>query len=141
MNALRDLGISIDAKGQMTLDSSKLDTQLQTHFADAVKMLSNNVSGTYISATDKNGVANDAINQLTSLLGDNGPLVSQSNNAAKRVNDFKDELTKLNDRMTQLLDRYNKQFSAMETIVGQSKSLQTSLTSTFANMNKSSNGN
>ena len=141
MTALRDLGISLDAKGQMTLDSAKLDTQLQTHFADAVKMLSNNSSGTYIASTAKNGVANDAINQLTSLLDTNGPLVSQSNNAAKRINDYKDELTKLNDRMTQLLDRYNKQFGAMETIVGQSKSLQTSLTSTFANMSKSNSGN
>jgi flagellar capping protein FliD len=33
-----------------------------------------------------------------------------------------------------LLDRYNKQFAAMEALVGQSKSMQTSLTSTFDGM-------
>jgi hypothetical protein len=36
--------------------------------------------------------------------------------------------------MTQLLARYNQQFGAMESIVGQSKSLQTSLKSTFDGM-------
>ena len=139
MTALRDLGVSVDAKGAMTLDQTQLTAGLQSNFSGAVKMLSNNVNGTYISSTDKNGVANDAINKLTNLLADTGILVEQSNNAAKKVTDYQDQLTKLNDRMTQLLDRYNKQFAAMETIVGQSKSLQTSLTSTFANMNSSSN--
>jgi flagellar hook-associated protein 2 len=121
----------------MSLDKAKLDTSLQNNFADAVKMLTNNVNGSYISSTDKNGVANDAINKLTSLLANDGLLVVQSNNAAKKVTDYKDQLTQLNDRMTKLLERYNKQFSAMETIVGQSKSLQTSLKSTFDNMNSS----
>ena len=139
MNALRDLGISVDSKGVMSLDKAKLSTGLQSDFAGAVKMLTNNVNGTYISSTDKNGVANDAINKLTSLLATDGLLVVQSNNAAKKVNDYKDQLTQLNDRMTKLLDRYNKQFSAMETLVGQTKSLQTSLTSTFAAMNSTSN--
>jgi hypothetical protein len=36
--------------------------------------------------------------------------------------------------MTTLLERYNKQFGAMESMVGQSKSLQTSLKSTFDGM-------
>ena len=139
MTALRDLGVSVDAKGVMSLDKAKLSTSLQSDFAGAVKMLTNNVNGNYISSTDKNGVANDAINKLTSLLANDGLLVVQSNNAAKKVTDYQDQLTKLNDRMTKLLDRYNKQFAAMETIVGQTKSLQTSLTSTFANMNSSSN--
>ena len=139
MNALRDLGVSVDSKGVMSLDKAKLSTGLQSDFAGAVKMLTNNVNSTYISSTDKNGVANDAINKLTSLLATDGLLVVQSNNAAKKVNDYKDQLTQLNDRMTKLLERYNKQFSAMETLVGQTKSLQTSLTSTFAAMNSSSN--
>ena len=84
-------------------------------------------------------MANDAINRLTSLLSNDGLLVVQSNNAAQKVTDYEDQLTQLNDRMTKLLERYNKQFAAMETIVGQSKSLQTSLKSTFDNMNSSSN--
>lgn len=139
MTALRDLGVNVDSKGVMSLDKAKLDTGLQNNFADAVKMLTNNVNGSFISSSDKNGVANDAINKLTSLLSNNGLLVVQSNNAAKKVTDYKDQLTQLNDRMTKLLERYNKQFSAMESIVGQTKSLQTSLKSSFDNLNSSKN--
>jgi len=36
--------------------------------------------------------------------------------------------------MTELLARYNKQFATMESMVGESKSLQTSLKSTFDGM-------
>jgi hypothetical protein len=36
--------------------------------------------------------------------------------------------------MATLLERYNKQFASMESMVGQSKSLQTSLKSTFDGM-------
>jgi flagellar capping protein FliD len=39
--------------------------------------------------------------------------------------------------MKSLLARYNKQFSTMEALVGKSKSMQTSLTSTFEGMMKS----
>jgi len=136
---LRDLGITLDAKGVMSLDKAKLSTSLQADFTGAVKMLTNNVNNSFISSTEANGVANDAINKLTRLLSSDGLLVVQSNNAAKRVTDFETQLSQLNDRMTKLLERYNKQFAAMESIVGQSKSLQTSLKSTFDNMNNSSN--
>jgi flagellar hook-associated protein 2 len=139
MTALRDLGITLDAKGVMSLDKAKLSTSLQADFTGAVKMLTNNVNNSFISSTEANGVANDAINKLTRLLSSDGLLVVQSNNAAKRVTDFETQLSQLNDRMTKLLERYNKQFAAMESIVGQSKSLQTSLKSTFDNMNNSSN--
>ena len=36
--------------------------------------------------------------------------------------------------MTRLLDRYTKQFAAMDSMVGQIKSTQTGLTSTFAGL-------
>jgi flagellar capping protein FliD len=61
-------------------------------------------------------------------------LNAQSENLTKRIAEYKVELTKLEDRMTQLLARYNQQFGAMESIVGQTKSLQTSLKSTFDGM-------
>jgi hypothetical protein len=50
------------------------------------------------------------------------------------VTTYKEELEKLDARMTLLLSRYNKQFGSMESLVGQSKSLKTSLQSTFEGM-------
>ena len=138
--AMRDIGITLDAKGKMSLNSTTLDSALSSSYSDVVTMLNNDHSTNYISSsTYTDGVANDGINLLTEMLGTDGVLVNQSNNAAKRVTDFQDDLDRLNDRMTKLLERYNKQFAAMESFVGQSKSMQTSLTATFKNMSNSNN--
>jgi len=133
VKALRDLGVSLDSSGQMTLDNAKLDNALANQYDDVVKMLSNNIK-TDVTPSTGNGIANDGIKKITDLLSNTGILVSQSKNAVKRIDEYKEQLAKLNDRMTLLLARYNKQFSAMESIVGQSKSLQTSLTSSFEGM-------
>jgi flagellar hook-associated protein 2 len=103
-------------------------------------MFSNNITdGTYVTSSTTAGIAGDSIVTLTSLLdssnGDSsGVLFVNSKNADKQVQSYQDDLQKLSDRMDMLLARYNKQFSAMESIVGESKSLGTSLTSTFAGM-------
>jgi flagellar capping protein FliD len=61
-------------------------------------------------------------------------LTAQSTNLNAKISEYKKQLDKLDIRMTDLLARYNKQFAAMESMVGQSKSLQTSLKSTFEGM-------
>jgi flagellar hook-associated protein 2 len=68
------------------------------------------------------------------LLDTAAPLSSQSGNLTTKIAAYKKELTALDTRMTELLARYNKQFAAMESIVGQTKSLQTNLKSTFDGM-------
>jgi flagellar hook-associated protein 2 len=140
MAALRDLGITVQMSGEMKLDASKLDTALTESFSDVVTLFSNNIAdGTYVTSSTTAGIAGDSIVTLTSLLdtsnGDSsGVLFVNSKNADKQVQSYQDDLQKLSDRMDMLLARYNKQFSAMESIVGESKSLGTSLTSTFAGM-------
>jgi flagellar capping protein FliD len=68
------------------------------------------------------------------LLTTKGVLNNQTTSFNNKITEYKKDLTKLEDRMTRLQERYTKQFSAMEGIVGQSKSLRTSLTSTFEGM-------
>jgi flagellar capping protein FliD len=80
------------------------------------------------------GVAGEAVKKLTSLLDVNGTITTQSSNLTKKITDYQKELTALDTRMTALLARYNKQFATMESVVGQSKSLGTSLKSTFEGM-------
>jgi len=138
--AMRDIGITLDVTGKMSLNTTTLDAALTSSYADVVTMLNNDHNTNYIStSTYTDGVANDGINLLTDMLGTDGVLINQSNNAAKRVTDFQKDLERLNDRMTKLLERYNKQFAAMESFVGQSKSMQTSLTATFKNMSNQNN--
>lgn len=134
LTALRDLGISIDRAGLMTLDSTKLDNVLATKFDHVVTLLSANRENMSVFNNSTAGVAGEAVKKLTTLLDKTGSLTVQSDNLTNRIADYKKDLTKLEERMTQLLARYNKQFANMESIVGQSKSLKTSLTSTFDGM-------
>ena len=140
LTALRDVGITIQSNGEMKLESTKFDTALTDSFSDVVTLFSNNITnGTYVTSATTAGIAGDAVVSLTSLLdtsnGDkSGALFVNSKNADKQVQSYQDDLQKLSDRMDLLMARYNKQFSAMESIVGESKSLGTSLTSTFAGM-------
>jgi len=80
------------------------------------------------------GTAGEAVKKLTALLDISGPLTAQSNNLTTKITEYKKQLADLDTRMTALLARYNKQFAAMESMVGQSKSLQTNLKSTFDGM-------
>ena len=80
------------------------------------------------------GVSNEAVKKLSSLLDASSPLTTQSTNLTTKISKYKAELDKLELRMTEMLARYKKQFAAMESIVGQSKSLKSSLSSTFDGM-------
>jgi flagellar hook-associated protein 2 len=132
--SLRDLGVSIDKAGVMTLDNTQLDTALSSSFEDTVTMLTGNTENLSAFSQEPGGAIGSAFRSISTLLSTTGTVTTQSDNLTKRIAEYKDQLTKLEDRMTQLLTRYNQQFGAMESIVGQSKSLQTSLTSTFNGM-------
>lgn len=134
LNAFRDLGITLNRNGELELDSAKLDTVLQTKFDSMVTMLTANRESLSPLSSLSAGASGSAVKKLTALLDTTGAITAQTNNLTKKIDDYKLELTKLEDRMTTLLERYNKQFGAMETMVGQSKSLQTSLKSTFDGM-------
>ena len=117
--------------GTMTLDDSKLDSALQDNFEDSVKMLSNSrATPTLIRALDS-GSAGDAVKKIDDMLGITSTLATQTSNASKQQVRFEDDLKKLDDRMSKLLDRYNEQFSAMESLVNMINSQKSSLKSTF----------
>lgn len=134
INAFRDLGVTLNRNGELELDEAKLDTVLQTKYDSMVTMLTANRESLSTLSSLSAGAAGTAVKKLTQLLDNTGALTAQTDNLTKKIDAYKLELTKLEDRMTTLLERYNKQFGAMETMVGQSKSLQTSLKSTFEGM-------
>lgn len=134
LTALRDLGISVDRTGVMTLDNAKLDSVLASKFDHVVTLLSANRENMSTFNASTAGVAGEAVKKITTLLDKAGTLTVQSENLSTRIAEYKKDLVKLEERMTQLLARYNKQFANMESMVGQSKSLKTSLASTFEGM-------
>jgi flagellar hook-associated protein 2 len=133
-NSLRDLGVSIDKTGIMSLDSTKLDSVLNTRFDDVAKLMTNNLEGVSTFYTAAAGIAGDAVRNLSNMVSATSSLGTQTANQTSSIANYQKDLTRLNDRMTKILARYTQQLSTMDSIVGQTKAMQTSLTNTFAGM-------
>lgn len=131
---LSQIGLSIDEKGVMTLDSTKATNALNNNYDGVVKALTggHNNLGTY--STLPAGIAGDAVKRITRLLAPDGALTNQSTGATTQNDKYKADLTKLQTRLDTMLARYNKQFATMDSLVGSVNAQKTSLKSTFEGM-------
>ena len=136
---VRDLGISIDMVGTMTLDNAKLTDALTNRFDQVVTAMTGNMNDLGEYSTANAGIAGDASRALTKLLKASGPVKTISTNATTQNKKYQEDLTKLQTRMDALLLRYQKQFANMDSLVGSNNSLKASLKSTFEGMSKSNN--
>jgi flagellar hook-associated protein 2 len=134
LTALRDIGVEINSKGRLTTNSVTLDLALNFDFANTVTLLSGNQENQSVYDAEDSGLAGDASKSLITMLSSTGTVAKESANATTRIEKYQDDLTALEDRMAMLLTRYTKQFAAMDSIVGQTRSTQTGLTSTFAGL-------
>jgi flagellar hook-associated protein 2 len=134
VNSFWQLGLSVNEKGVMSLDNTKLDASLQSHFSDVVKSLTGNYDNLSTYSKAPAGLMGDAVRKLNGLLDAKGPLMSQSESAGTQNSKYQKDLTDLQTRMDALLARYTKQFAAMDSLVGQVNSQKTSLKSTFEGM-------
>lgn len=161
ITALRDLGITLQSDGTMALDSTslvdssgatwvsgtssgasqtKLDWALNQHFSEVVKMFSGNADHSPDNAVDavmttynvgNRGLAGDAVKSLLTLMNRSGPIVTASDGATAQITRDNTRLSDVQTQMQMALDRYTKQFTAMDTLVGQLNSMKTSLANQF----------
>jgi flagellar hook-associated protein 2 len=140
VKAARHVGLSIDRLGVLKLDEGKLDASLQDHFEEVVNMFSAGTNNKSVFSDVPAGLAGRAVKTLDEMMRSTGLLTQQTNTAKSKIESYKAELSKLEERMEKLLTRYTNQFSVMESIVGESTSMRSSLKSSFAAM-LSSNSN
>lgn len=133
IKAARHAGLGFDRDGKLTLDESKLDSALQDHFDEVVQAFTANTNNKSMYSYDA-GIAGDAVVKLDQMLRFTGVISTQASSASKQIDVYKVELSKLDDRMAQILDQYIRQFSAMDSIVGNTNSLKSSLKSSFDGM-------
>lgn len=133
-SGLWQIGVSITQTGELDLDETKLDAALKDNYEDVVKMFTGDKNLFLSTGTDPAGIAGDAVRKITNLLGTSGPLVNQTQTATTQNTKYKDDLTKLQTRMDSMLKRYTTQFSAMQSLVGKTNSMKTSLKSSFDGM-------
>jgi flagellar hook-associated protein 2 len=134
ISGLWQLGISLTQTGELTIDNTKLDAALKSNYDGIVTLFTNDKNLFLSSTSDEAGIGGNAVKKLTTLLGANGPILQQTQNANTQNTKYKDDLTKLQTRMDALLKRYTPQFTAMQSFVGAANSQKTSLKSTFDGM-------
>jgi flagellar hook-associated protein 2 len=134
VGSLWQMGFKIDEKGNMSLDEAKLDTVLADNYDDVVKSFTGGYNNLGTFSTLAAGYAGDAFKKLDKITGSTGVLVTNTDTANKQNEKYKKDLETLKTRMDALLQRYTKQFSSMDSLVGQINSQKTSLKSTFDGM-------
>lgn len=133
------IGLSFDRYGKLSLDETKLDTALAAYPQEVSRLFSAGTDNKSVFSEGQAGLAGSAVREIDRLVRSTGQIADRSRSATTQLTFHKDQLTKLDERMTQLLERYMKQFSLMESIVGDSNSLRDSLKSTFDGMMNSKN--
>jgi flagellar hook-associated protein 2 len=135
----RHVGLSIDRNGVLTLDEAKLDKALSSHFDQVSTMFTAGQNAQSVYNPANGGLAGEAVKKLDKMLRSTGIIDGQTKSATAKITAYKADLTKLDEQMTKLLDRYTQQFSVMDSIVGNSNNVRSGLKNTFASMSSSNN--
>ncbi len=131
VSTFRQLGVSVDRDGVMSLDTDTFDEAVATQFDDVAEALAGR---NVVDGALQYGLSAKLSNRLRDLMSPTGVVMTQSNTAETLVTRYNTDLAKLETRMEGILARYTKQFAAMESLVGQMTSLRESLKSQFENM-------
>ena len=134
INAAWQVGLSFDRNGKLQLDEDKLESAFSEYPREVVTLFTANSNDLSVFSTDSAGLAGTAVRKLDEMLRSTSLLTEQTANATKKVDLYKADLVKLEERMTALLERYLKQFALMDSIVGSSNSMRESMKSSFEGM-------
>ena len=129
------MGVSVDKDGVVTLDETTLDEALANNFEEVVSALAVRTSAEVDGETViRQGLGAEMASRLRALMGPSGLILSQSSSAENQVTRYEEQLETLETRMETILERYTKQFAAMESVVGQLTSMRENLKSQFEAM-------
>jgi flagellar hook-associated protein 2 len=123
-STLHDLGIEADMYGKLSLTSSTFQSALSSNFEDVRELLAGvgSPSGSDIIAdyTDSSGISDGLISLIdTYINSSDGMIVSRETRISTSISDLDDDRLALDARMKSLEERYIRQFTAMDNLVGQ----------------------
>ena len=129
-SSVADLGISSNKSGALTLDKSKLQSALANNIDDAKEFFAGATTTVNLSDnTDSTGLADLLKTSIDVYLNaTSGMLTSRENRIDSSLDDIKDDRAVVLARMAALEEKYTKQFTAMDTLVGQLQSTSDFLT-------------
>ena len=120
-SSLSDMGVTSDQYGKLTLKSSDFQSALSKN-SDDLKEFFGGVTTTsgLTDNTDATGLADLLASSIdTYVNASTGMLISRENRIDDAIDDIADDRLDVIARMESLEERYTKQFTAMDTLVGQ----------------------
>jgi flagellar hook-associated protein 2 len=131
--SLSDVGISIQATGQLSLDDKKITSAL-SNLTEVKKMFS--ASSTTDDAT-QDGIAQRLRAFGDQVLGTDGSLTTRSAGLSKSLTNNSKDQDAINTRLANTEKRIRAQYSALDTQMASANALNTYLTQQITNWNKS----
>ena len=120
-SSLSDMGVTSDQYGKLTLKSSDFQSALSNN-SDDLKEFFGGVTATsgLTDNTDATGLADLLTASIdTYVNASTGMLISRENRIDDAIDDIADDRLDVIARMESLEERYTRQFTAMDTLVGQ----------------------
>ena len=122
ISTLRDLGLSVQLSGDLTLDEDTFASVISSNLSDVVTMLTADTDNQSDFDGGSKGLALDSSLVLKGMLDTSGPISSRQATAESKVEDYEAQLADLEKRLAATQQRYIAQFAAMESLVQRSKS-------------------
>ena len=133
--SLRDLGITHNIDGTLSLNNTKLASTLQANYTNVAQFLTNGKDNSQGARTDTaRGFAGNWASSLTTMISGGtdaqgnlvtSPIKTATTNLNATITTVQKNETTLNTRMTDLYNRYLSQFTTMDTLVSQMNSTRT----------------
>jgi len=117
---LSQLGVSFQKDGSLALDSTKLAAALSSSYADVASLTKSIASAINTAAT--------------SFLGTTGPLANETDGINRSIKDIGSRRIDIQSRLDAVQIRYQKQFSALDTLLSGMNSTSSFLTQQLANL-------
>lgn len=119
---LSDIGVSINAVGQLAIDSSKLEAATKADPKTVSDLLSK--------------VGDSFDKKINNLIGADGSITVASGGLSQTVRDLQNQQTKMQERLAGIEKRYRAQFSAMDNLVASLTTTGNFLTSFISSLSK-----
>jgi flagellar hook-associated protein 2 len=117
ISALRDVGISVDKTGNLTLTAATFDAAIANSYDDVATMLSAGTSNQSLYDTKAKGLAQDVATVIDGLNSSTGIIATRKDNAEDYSDDYAADLLVLEARMEKVYQRYLTQFAAMDSML------------------------
>ena len=119
--ALSDIGVTSDQYGKLSLKSADFQAALSSNAADLKRFFAGTTTTTNLADnTDATGLADTLKTTIDTYLNSStGMLIAQESRLDDALDDIAEDRLAVVARMESLEERYTKQFTAMDTLVGQ----------------------